>query len=46
MTTCVKEGERAPDFEAEDANGKLWRLADLRGSKVILYFYPGDFTPG
>jgi thioredoxin-dependent peroxiredoxin len=39
-------GDDAPDFEAQDAEGKTWRLSDLRGKKVILYFYPADDTPG
>jgi peroxiredoxin Q/BCP len=37
---------RAPDFEAKDADGREWRLTDLKGQKVILYFYPADDTPG
>jgi peroxiredoxin Q/BCP len=39
-------GQDAPDFELRDASGKLWKLADLRGKKVVLYFYPADDTPG
>lgn len=39
-------GEKAPDFEAHDQQGVLHRLADLAGRKVVLYFYPKDFTPG
>lgn len=39
-------GDDAPDFEAQDAEGRRWRLSDLRGKKVILYFYPADDTPG
>ncbi len=39
-------GMPAPDFELPDATGKTWRLSDLRGKKVILYFYPADDTPG
>jgi peroxiredoxin Q/BCP len=42
----LKAGDDAPDFEAQDADGKTWRLSDLRGKKVILYFYPADDTPG
>jgi peroxiredoxin Q/BCP len=42
----LAKGDAAPDFELEDADGKLWRLSDLRGQKVILYFYPADDTPG
>jgi peroxiredoxin Q/BCP len=42
----LKKGDDAPDFEAQDADGTTWRLSDLRGKKVILYFYPADDTPG
>jgi thioredoxin-dependent peroxiredoxin len=41
-----KEGTAAPDFTAKDANGETVRLKDLRGEKVVLYFYPRDDTPG
>lgn len=46
MTMKLKRGEPAPDFELDDHQGKTWRLADLEGKKVILYFYPADDTPG
>lgn len=46
MTAKLKTGEPAPSFAAKDAEGKEWRLEDLAGQKVILYFYPADFTPG
>lgn len=42
----LQPGDDAPDFEAQDGEGKTWRLSDLRGRKVILYFYPADDTPG
>ena len=42
----LQEGDAAPDFEMKDATGKIWSLADLKGQKVILYFYPADDTPG
>ena len=42
----LKAGDPAPDFEMEDGEGKTWRLADLAGKKVVLYFYPADDTPG
>jgi peroxiredoxin Q/BCP len=41
-----KEGAAAPSFAAKDANGETVRLKDLRGQKVVLYFYPKDDTPG
>ena len=40
-------GERAPDFELPDQDGRKHRLTDLlAGRPLILYFYPADFTPG
>ena len=42
----VKEGNTAPDFTAKDQNGDKVKLSDLRGQKVVLYFYPKDDTPG
>ncbi|MEP6743769.1 MAG: thioredoxin-dependent thiol peroxidase [bacterium] len=42
----LKEGAVAPDFTVKDANGETVRLKDLRGQKVVLYFYPKDDTPG
>ncbi|PWK77771.1 peroxiredoxin Q/BCP [Mucilaginibacter oryzae] len=44
--TTLKEGDKAPDFTANDQNGKAVSLADYRGKNVILYFYPKDDTPG
>jgi peroxiredoxin Q/BCP len=38
-------GDRAPQFELPGTGGRSYRLADYRGSGVILAFYPGDFTP-
>jgi peroxiredoxin Q/BCP len=40
----VDVGDRAPDFELAGTGGKTYRLSDYRGRKVILAFYPGDFT--
>ena len=37
-------GDQAPDFELEGTNG-TFRLSDQRGKRVVLLFYPGDFTP-
>jgi peroxiredoxin Q/BCP len=42
----LESGDKAPGFSLEDHTGKTWRLADLKGRKVILYFYPADDTPG
>lgn len=42
----LEAGERAPEFELEDGDGKTWRSTDLKGQKIILYFYPADDTPG
>ena len=42
----VAEGKPAPDFELESDAGETVRLADLRGTPVVLYFYPKDDTPG
>jgi len=39
-------GDKAPDFLVNDQDGNQVRLSDLRGKKVILYFYPKDMTPG
>lgn len=42
----LKEGDKAPDFNAKDQEGKDVKLADLKGQRVVLYFYPKDDTPG
>jgi peroxiredoxin Q/BCP len=42
----LSEGQKAPDFSANDQNGKLVSLSDLAGKNIILYFYPKDDTPG
>jgi peroxiredoxin Q/BCP len=41
----LEEGQKAPAFKAKDQNGKSVSLADFKGKKVILYFYPEDDTP-
>ena len=42
----LKEGDLAPDFAVNDQNGNVVKLSDFHGSKVVLYFYPKDNTPG
>ena len=42
----VKNGDVAPDFTAKDQNGNTVSLTQFKGKKVVLYFYPKDFTPG
>ena len=39
-------GTQAPEFTLPDQNGEAHSLADYRGQKVILYFYPKDNTAG
>ena len=39
-------GMQAPDFALWDKDGKLVRLSNFLGRKVVLYFYPKDNTPG
>ncbi len=42
----LSPGDPAPDFTLPDADGKDVALADYRGRKVIVYFYPAAMTPG
>ncbi|WP_460607330.1 thioredoxin-dependent thiol peroxidase [Jatrophihabitans fulvus] len=44
--TRLSPGDAAPDFTLPDADGNDVSLSDLRGSKVIVYFYPAAMTPG
>ncbi|HEV7203374.1 MAG TPA: thioredoxin-dependent thiol peroxidase [Jatrophihabitans sp.] len=44
--TRLSPGDAAPDFTLPDADGRDVALADLRGKKVIVYFYPAAMTPG
>jgi len=40
----VDVGDAAPDFELPGTGGKTYRLSDYRGRKLVVAFYPGDFT--
>jgi len=42
----LQPGDKAPDFSSKDQNGNLIQLSDFSGSKLVLYFYPKDDTPG
>jgi peroxiredoxin Q/BCP len=42
----LQAGATAPDFTATTDSGATLRLSDLRGKRVVLYFYPKDDTPG
>lgn len=42
----LEVGSKAPDFELPDQDGKIHKLSDFIGKKVILYFYPKDNTSG
>jgi peroxiredoxin len=41
----LKVGDAAPNFELMDENKNVVKLAELRGRKVVLLFYPMDFSP-
>ena len=45
-TTRLSPGDTAPDFTLTSDTGEEVSLADLRGRKVIVYFYPNAMTPG
>jgi peroxiredoxin Q/BCP len=48
MPEPIKAGDKAPEFtmEAVGTQRSPVRLSDLKGKKVVLYFYPKDDTPG
>ncbi len=46
MTDRLAPGDTAPDFTLTNDAGEQVTLSDLRGTKVILYFYPAAMTPG
>ncbi|MBW0090084.1 thioredoxin-dependent thiol peroxidase [Pseudonocardia sp. KRD-184] len=46
MTTRLAPGDAAPEFTLPDADGKPVSLADYRGRRVVVYFYPAAATPG
>lgn len=42
----LKPGDAAPDFSVQDETGKIRTLAEFKGRKVVLWFYPKASTPG
>jgi peroxiredoxin Q/BCP len=44
--TTLQAGDKAPNFEATNQDGKLVSLADFTGKKLVLFFYPKASTPG
>ncbi|OAB87874.1 peroxiredoxin [Janibacter melonis] len=46
MAARLSPGDTAPDFTLTDDHGEQVTLSDLRGRKVIVYFYPAAMTPG
>ena len=40
------EGTQAPEFSLDGSDGRTHTLADYRGKRVVIYFYPRDNTPG
>ncbi len=46
MTTRLQPGDPAPDFTLPTDDGREVTLSDLRGRRVIVYFYPAAMTPG
>ncbi len=42
----LKVGDKAPELNVKDQDGIIHSLADYKGKKIVLYFYPKDATPG
>jgi thioredoxin-dependent peroxiredoxin len=42
----IEQGQEAPDFELPDQDGRVVKLSDFRGRRVVVYFYPKASTPG
>jgi peroxiredoxin Q/BCP len=36
----IEKGDKAPDFELPDQDGRPFKLSDLRGQPVVVHFYP------
>ena len=44
--TELKPGDKAPNFEGKDEQGRTIKLSDYNGKKLVLFFYPKASTPG
>ena len=44
--TTLKAGDKAPNFSGLDQNGATHTLADYKGKKLVVFFYPKASTPG
>lgn len=44
--TTLKIGDKAPQFSANDQDGKVHKLEDYKGKKLVVFFYPKASTPG
>lgn len=42
----LREGDKAPDIQLQTDTGADFQLSDLKGKRVVLYFYPKANTPG
>lgn len=46
VSGAVSLGKKVPDFTAATTDGGKWRLKEALGSKIVVFFYPKDMTPG
>ena len=46
FSSSLPIGEIAPEFSLKDQSGKIRRLSDYKGKKLVIYFFPKAFTPG
>jgi thioredoxin-dependent peroxiredoxin len=46
VAMALEIGDQAPDFTLSDQDGKAVKLADFRGRRVVVFFYPKASTPG
>ena len=42
----ITEGQSLPKFQLSDSDGNTIKSSELKGKKLVIYFYPKDFTPG